>query len=76
MVHSYQITLNVEIDSQGKELMTAHCSDKNIALRVIINQLRQAADNLEYADIIAEVAQAFEAELRSTPMGKHLRVVK
>ena len=76
MVHSYQITLNVEIDERGKELMAAYCSDKNIAQRIIINQLRDAADNLEYADILAEVAQAFKAELRNTPKGKHLRVVK
>ena len=75
-MHTYQITLNVEIDERGKELITAHCSDKSITLRIIINQLRQAADNLEYADVVAEVAQAFKAELRNTPKGKHLRVVK
>ena len=76
MVLSYTITLNVEIDARGKERLTAYCSDSRITPRMIINQMRQAADSLEYQDILLEVTQAFEAELRSTPMGKHLRVVK
>lgn len=76
MVFSYTITLNVEVDSRGRELMTAYCDAPAISRSIIINQLRQAADSLEYEDIMLEVMQAFEKELRSTSRGKRLRVVK
>ena len=60
LTFGYKVVVDVELGDRGKEVLRVDCTDKNVKPKVIINVLRDAADNLEKDDILAETLEQME----------------